>query len=172
MFHNIKRGYDFLLHSALFRVCPNERKSMIMEKIASIDELLEAVTNVQQRTIDFYTNLAEKTTQPQGEVLMDFVREEMMHKKKVMDILDQAIFVMPDNALEEFDLAHALHPHQLAPGKSLEESLAIAQGREKEMEQVMEWIAGHTKNDEMKALFGRLGEEKAKRLARFDEIMA
>lgn len=141
-----------------------------MDKFSTIDDVLDYAMEAEQRSIDFYTNLAEKTRNEEMEqVFMDFAREEMGHKKRIMDIKDQGIFVLEPEQVADLHISDYVVAQKPGPDMDYADALTVAMQREKAAYKLYTDLASRTTNEEMKLLFNDLAQEEAKHKLRFEK---
>ena len=64
-----------------------------MKNFENINDILDFAINEEQKAVDLYTMLAQNASnQEVKEVFMDFAKEEIIHKKRLMDIKENGLF--------------------------------------------------------------------------------
>jgi len=141
-----------------------------MEKFKNIDEILDYAIQSEQDAVDFYMNLAEKTSnQAVKKVFIQNANEEKGHKLKLQKVKDEGVFSdefkggVPDLKISDYIVPKA-------PSKidDYADALRLAIHREKGAYKLYTKLSESTNNKEIKRIFTRLAEEEANHKLKFE----
>lgn len=143
----------------------------------TIHEVLAFAINSEQEAVDFYTSLAAKSrNDAMREVFTEFAREEMGHKKKLLEFLDAGVDAWQHEHISDLKIADYT-PAVAAINDSItyQEALIVAMHKEKAAFRLYSDLAAATNNPETEKLFALLAMEESKHKLRFeleyDEVM-
>ncbi|MFC1609882.1 ferritin family protein [Myxococcota bacterium] len=132
----------------------------------------------EQEAVDFYSELAEKTTNAHARAnFKQFAEEERGHKRKLLAVQKGGIELKPGKKV--LDLKMADYLVDVEPTKDLDYQyvLILAMKREKAAFRLYTDLAEQVNEEEIRSLFLALAQEEAKHKLRFeieydDEIYA
>jgi rubrerythrin len=125
-----------------------------MKTFNSIHEILEFAMTGEQGAIDLYTRLAGETTiSEMKQIFLQFAREEMGHKARLMKIRDEGIMDTVQIKVTDMDYRDAL---------------VLAMSREKAAFKLYSRLAEQVTDSGLKNLFLSLAQEEAKHKLRFE----
>ena len=140
-----------------------------MNKFKNINEILEFAMAGEQRAIDLYTKLAESARVAEmREVFLEFAREEMQHKARLVKIKEEGVFQV---AIEKItDLKIADYTGNVKAGENMDysEALVLAMNQEKAAFKLYSTLADRAPNQDLRNLFLSLAQEEAKHKLRFE----
>jgi len=140
-----------------------------MKEFKSIDDILEFAINSEQRAVDFYTTLAEQSSNSEmKEVFSQFAKEEMGHKAKLTNIKNTGQFSINTDAVADLKIADYLVDVTPGPGMSYQEALILAMKREKNAFKLYMNLSERAPTADLKKLFMSLAQEESKHKLRFE----
>lgn len=140
-----------------------------MKNFENIDDILDFAINEEERAIDFYSELAKKAkTDDIKAVFMDFVKEEMNHKARLVKIKAEKQFSIEDKAITDLKIADYLVAVNVTPEMSYQDALVVAMKKEKAAFKLYMVLADRAPNAEMKSIFISLAQEESKHKLKFE----
>ncbi len=140
-----------------------------MKNFQSIDEILDFAMAGEQRAVDLYSDLAENAKIPEMKtVFLDFAKEEMNHKARLMQIRNEGIFAVESETVADMQIADYTGSIQPAEVMDYADALLLAMSQEKAAFKLYSKLAERAPNTELKALFQSLAQEEAKHKLRFE----
>ena len=140
-----------------------------MKQFENIDEILDFAINEEQQAIDFYMFLAESAKQDSIKAaFIDFAKEEVNHKNKLMDIKQNGLFAMTPETVVDLmisDYTVSVHP---TPNMTYSDALVLAMKKEKAAFKLYSKLAERAPNSELKDVFLSLAAEESKHKLRFE----
>lgn len=75
-----------------------------MKTFNSIEEILDFAIAAEQRAVDLYIGMVEKSSvDDMKEVFMEFAKEEMSHKARILKIKNEGVFDIPSEKIKNPD---------------------------------------------------------------------
>jgi len=140
-----------------------------MKTFQSIDEILSFAINAEQQAVEFYTRLSEESSlEEMKKVFMDFAREEMSHKARLMNIQTERTFAFVDEAIPNLKISDYSPDVNVHPGMDYRETLLVAMNREKAAFRLYSRLAELAANPDHQNIFRSLAQEEAKHKLRFE----
>lgn len=140
-----------------------------MKKFEHINEILDFAMNAEQKAIDLYTRLAEQAkTDDMQQVFMQFAKEEMGHKARIMRIRDEGIFEVAKEKIADLKIAEYTGPVTPHEHMDYQEALVLAMNMEKAAFKLYSDLADTAPNQELAGLFRNLAQEEARHKLRFE----
>ena len=140
-----------------------------MKGINTVEEILDLAVVKEEEAAAFYQELAQKAEPPHmRQVFLDFAREEMGHKSKLLAIKQgKILFARPEKVM---DLKIADYVVDVAPTEdfSYQQALIVAMKREKASFKLYRDLAERTDSAEVRDVFLSLAQEEAKHKLRFE----
>ncbi len=141
-----------------------------MEKFNSVDEILDFAIEQEQEAIDFYSELADNAkSEEMKKIYLDFVKEEMGHKSKLLDIKKTKIFTISDSEVTDLKVSDYLVPVKATPDMSYQDALIVVMKKEKAAHKLYTALAKMAPNDELKSVFKLLALEEANHKLQFEQ---
>ena len=140
-----------------------------MKNFKDINEILDFAINAEQRAVDLYTGLAEKSAvEDMKTVFMDFAKEEMGHKARLLKIKEEGIITLPDEKVNDLKISD--YTGDITPGENMDyrEALLLAMSHEKAAFKLYSKLDERAPGDEFRKLFLSLAQEEAKHKLRFE----
>ena len=140
-----------------------------MKDWKEVDDILDFAIKNEQDAVDFYNELADKTTKPWvSEIFRDYAKEEMGHKAKIEAIKAGKKLKPVENKILDLKIADYLVDIETTPDMDYQSALVVAMKREKAAFRLYSAIAAQMDNDELRDLFSLLAQEEAKHKLRFE----
>ncbi|OFX44760.1 MAG: rubrerythrin [Bacteroidetes bacterium GWA2_30_7] len=140
-----------------------------MSEFKSINDILDFAIQNEQKSIDFYTELAKNArTTDMKEVFEQFTKEEIGHKARLTKIKDEGLFTMPVEKVMDLKISDYVVRIEPKPNMSYEEALVIAMKREKSAFKLYLALSDRAPNGELKHIFLALAMEESKHKLRFE----
>jgi len=140
-----------------------------MKGINTVEEILDLAVVKEEEAAAFYQELAQKAEPPRmRQVFLDFAREEMGHKSKLLAIKQgKILFARPEKVM---DLKIADYVVDVVPTEdfSYQQALIVAMKREKASFKLYRDLAERTDSAEVRDVFLSLAQEEAKHKLRFE----
>jgi rubrerythrin len=142
-----------------------------MTAFQSAEDALNFAITREEEAARFYQDQAEKMNHPEmRQVFLDFAREELSHKSRLLQIKngDQLVQFTPAKVadLKIADYFQSAPP--VGPYMTYAEMLTVAMLKEKEAFKLYTDLAATTDDATLRALFERLATEEARHKLRFE----
>jgi rubrerythrin len=141
-----------------------------MNKFNSVDEILDFAIKNEQDAVDFYTKLAESTTNKAVQkVFLHNAAEEKSHKVKLERVKEEGVFrsEFPDG-VRDLKISDYVVPATPTKIDDYAEALRLAMHREKGAFKLYMSLSKQTDNSDLKKLFLRLADEEASHKLKFE----
>jgi rubrerythrin len=138
-------------------------------KLNSVDEILNFAIQKEEEAAQFYADLAARAgQQSMREVFRDFSREEMEHKKKLMDVKSGGGIRLNEKRVSDLKIGDSLV--EVVPTSDLDfkQALIIAMKAEKAAFRLYTDLAATTDDANLKGLLILLAQEEARHKLRFE----
>jgi len=143
--------------------------NITMKEFKDINDILDFAINEEQKAIDFYNILAEKSTNDDVKtVFIDFVKEEMNHKARLEKIKAEKQFTIEDKVIADLKIADYLVSAKITSDMKYEDALVIAMKKEKAAFKLYMDLAEKAPNAKMKSVFISLAQEESKHKLKFE----
>lgn len=140
-----------------------------MKTFNSIEEILEFAMAAEQRAVDLYIELAENAkVEDMKVVFMEFAKEEMSHKARLMKIQKEGIFNIPSEKITDMKISDYSGDVKSTDNMDYQLSLVFAMGQEKAAFKLYSALADRAPTADLKSLFLSLAQEEAKHKLRFE----
>lgn len=141
-----------------------------MTNFNSINEVLDFAIEQEQKAIDFYSRLAKETNSNDiKNIYLDFVKEEMGHKIKLLNIKKEGIFAAGNaEEVQNLKISDYLVSVKATPNMSYQDALIVAMKREKSAYLLYKNLAKMAPNEGLKDIFNNLAFEEANHKLQFE----
>ncbi len=141
-----------------------------MQQWKSVDEILDFAIGQEQESVDFYTELSGRMDRPwMSKIFQDFAKEEMGHKKKLMDIKAGKLLLSAEAKVLDLKIGDYLVDVESTTDRlDYQQALVIAMKKEKKAFKMYSDLAEATDDENLKAVFLSLAQEEAKHKLRFE----
>lgn len=140
-----------------------------MKAFETIKEILDFAIENEQEAVDFYNSLASqsKTTDMQA-IFLQFAREEMGHKAKLLKIIEEGISSLSTTKVSDMKISDYLVEVKPSPNMTYQDALVLAMKKEKAAFKLYLTLAERASIEGFKQLFNELADEEAKHKVRFE----
>lgn len=140
-----------------------------MKEFNNIDDVLDYAIEMEQKSIDFYKELANKASSSEmKETFMRFVEEEIKHKAKLVKIKEEKIFNIGEEKIKELNISEYVERTEPSSNMTYQEALILAMKREKAAFRLYSKLANQTANPELSNLLLNLAQEESKHKLMFE----
>ena len=140
-----------------------------MEEFKSINDILDFAIASEQEAVDFYTKLSEQATnETMKEVFLQFAKEEMGHKSRLIKIKENQLFEFNKTKVTDLKIADYLVESEAKPDMTYQNFLIVAMNKEKAAFKLYSDLAKIAPNNELRDIFLSLAQEEAKHKLRFE----
>ncbi|MCX6231470.1 MAG: ferritin family protein [Bacteroidetes bacterium] len=140
-----------------------------MKEFENINDILDFAINEEQAAVDLYTKLAENASSSDVKtVFTDFAREEINHKKRLMEIKENGLFDMKAESVTDLKISDYTLNVSPSPTMTYAEALVYAMKKEKAAYKLYTKLAERAPNDNLKNIFLALAAEESKHKLSFE----
>jgi rubrerythrin len=140
-----------------------------MNAFKTIDEVLDFAMKGEQDAVDLYTRLAGISENSEmRDTFIQFAREEMGHKARLMKIKAEGIFQSNPVAVTDMKISDYLSAIEPKPEMDYREALILAMSNEKAAFRLYSKLADESAFPELKSIFITLAQEEARHKLRFE----
>jgi rubrerythrin len=144
-------------------------KNRNMKEFSSLEDILDFAIASEQEAVEFYTKLANMTTNEQMKAIFeDFAREEIGHKAKLTSIKSSGVNLLEQINVPDLRIADYVENVEVRPNITYQEALVIAMKREKSAFKLYTKLSERAVNPDYKSLFLLLAIEESKHKFRFE----
>ncbi len=140
-----------------------------MKKFESVNEILDFAIEQEQKAIDFYTELTENArTEDMKLVFEEFIKEEISHKARLMQIKTDGIMTLQEYKLKDLKIADYIVAEKSNNTLTYEQALRLAMNREKASFKLYTALSEKVADSNLKKIFQLLAIEESKHKLRFE----
>lgn len=140
-----------------------------MKEFNSMNDILDFAIDAEQEAVDFYSKMSEQSeSEIMKNVFIEFAREEMKHKAKLLSIKEKEMYELPSEKIDDLRIADYIPKVSPGPNMSYQEILILAMNREKAAFRLYSMLSEQAPNEELKTLFLLLAQEESKHKLRFE----
>lgn len=140
-----------------------------MIEFKTIDDVLNFAINSEQEAVDFYTDLASKTSNKgMQETFEQFAQEERGHKSKLERIKQGNTIELSTDKVLDLKIGDYLIDIEVSENMSYQDALILAMKREKSAFKLYTNLSNLVKDQNICDLFRSLAQEEAKHKLRFE----
>ena len=140
-----------------------------MQDFKTMDDVLQFAMNEEQKAVDFYTNLAENSSnEDMQKVFEQFAKEEVGHKARLARIKEEGLYPSPQKGVADLKIADYQTDVEPTADMDYSKALVVAMKKEKAAFRLYTDLAEKAPNEEMKKLFQELAQEESKHKLRFE----
>ncbi|MBI9033991.1 MAG: ferritin family protein [Bacteroidales bacterium] len=140
-----------------------------MGKFNTINEILDFAIQSEQEAVEFYTELSTMAeSQEIKMIFLDYAKEEMGHKAKLLQIKEGNWFVSESAPIVDLKISDYLAPVEISSEMTYQQALVTAMKREKAAFRLYTTLASKTENVDLTEIFLLLAQEEAKHKLRFE----
>jgi rubrerythrin len=140
-----------------------------MKKFNTIEEILDFAIRGEQEAVDLYTRLSDEATIPEmRDVFMQFAREEMSHKARLLKVKEEGVMEHPGLQITDMKISDYTSEVEISNDMDYRDALVLAMGREKNAFKLYTRLATEAPNPGLRDLFLSLAQEEARHKLRFE----
>lgn len=140
-----------------------------MKPFNNLDEILDFAIDMEQKSIEFYNDLAQRAkANDMKETFYNFVEEEIKHKAKLVKIKEEKVFTLGQEKINELNIADYVEKTEPKDDMTYQEALILAMKREKAAFRLYTKLANQTSDPEFVKLFLSLAQEESKHKLMFE----
>jgi len=140
-----------------------------MKQFNNIDDILDFAIEMEQKSIEFYKELAQQSkADDMKATFYNFVEEEIKHKAKLLKIKEEKVFTLGQEKINELNIADYLEKTEPNENMSYQDALILAMKREKAAFRLYTKLANQTSDPEFVKLFLSLAQEESKHKLMFE----
>jgi rubrerythrin len=141
-----------------------------MKTLDTLNEILDFAINSEQEAVDFYTELANRQTNPQVKsMFLEFASEEVKHKARLVKVKQDGIFDL-EVSESPTDLKISDYVVNVKPNPDMEysDALVLAMKKEKAAFKLYIALSERTSNKNLSEVFKALAIEESKHKLKFE----
>jgi len=140
-----------------------------MNKIETVNEILDFAIIEEQMAVDFYSELADVAkTDDMRQVFIEFAEEEIKHKQRLLKIKEEGFYTLEKEQITDLKISDYIVNVKPTPGMTYEDALILAMKKEKAAFKLYNALADRAPTAELKDLFLGLAQEESKHKLRFE----
>ncbi|HPB26313.1 MAG TPA: ferritin family protein [Bacteroidales bacterium] len=140
-----------------------------MIEFKTVDEILDFAITAEQEAVEFYTKLADSTTNSQMKtVFEEFAQEEMAHKARLLDVKQTGLLESSKEKVLDMKVADYIARVNVSSEMMYSDALVVAMKKEKAAFKLYMALSERAANTEMKSLFLSLAQEESRHKLRFE----
>ncbi len=140
-----------------------------MSNFNTVDEILDFAIKGEQDAVDFYSHLADNSTNTEiRDIFIQFAKEEMGHKAKLLKIKAEGIFESRSGMVTDLKISDYMSEVTPSPDMDYRDALIVAMNNEKNAFRLYTRLAEEAPGDDLKHIFLNLAQEEARHKLRFE----
>jgi rubrerythrin len=140
-----------------------------MKEFKNANDILDFAIENEQNAVDFYNRLSKiAQTNDMQSTFEQFAREEIGHKKRLLDIKERGIFTLSGEKVADLKIADYIVQSQSGTDMTYEEALVLAMKREKAAFKLYMKLSDSAPSESLKQLFLNLAQEESRHKLRFE----
>ena len=140
-----------------------------MNKIETVNEILDFAINEEQMAVDFYSELADVAkTDDMRQVFIKFAEEEIKHKQRLLKIKEEGFYTLEKEQITDLKISDYIVNVKPTPGMTYEDALILAMKKEKAAFKLYLALSDRAPNAQLKDIFLGLAQEESKHKLRFE----
>lgn len=140
-----------------------------MQQWKTVDEILDFAIGQEQQAADFYNDLAGRVERAwMKEIFQGFAKEEMGHKKKLMDMKEGKLLIPSQQKILDLKIGDYLVDVEPTGELDYQQALTVAMKKEKKAFKMYTDLAAAVNDDNLRTIFLALAQEEAKHKLRFE----
>lgn len=140
-----------------------------MEDFKTINDILDFAINSEQEAVEFYSALAKNSKNAEMvETFVQFAKEEMGHKAKLMKIKNEGSFEVRSEQIIDLKIADYMVDVEASANMSYADALIVAMKKEKSAFRLYSDLADKAPSSNMRNIFLSLAQEESKHKLRFE----
>lgn len=140
-----------------------------MKEFNSLNDILDFAIMAEQEAVDFYTGLAATIKEDNiKQIFLDFAKEEIGHKTKLMDIQKTGSLTLGGPNIPDMKVSDYMVDVEIKPDLSYQDALIVAMKKEKAAFKLYMDLSVKAGDETFKNLFLNLAMEESKHKLRFE----
>lgn len=140
-----------------------------MSNFNTVDEILDFAIKGEQDAVDFYSRLADNSTNTEiRDIFIQFAKEEMGHKAKLLKIKAEGIFESRSGMVTDLKISDYMSEISPSPDMDYRDALIVAMNNEKNAFRLYSRLAEEAPGEDLKNIFLNLAQEEARHKLRFE----
>jgi len=140
-----------------------------MSDVSSVEKILDFAIEREQEAVDFYTDLAQKSTSTEmRKVFEQFAQEERGHKAKLMGVKGGKRLPASPKPVQDLRISDYVVAAQPGSDLSYQDALILAMKKEKAAFRLYTDLASYVEDEGLRDLLLALAQEEAKHKLRFE----
>lgn len=140
-----------------------------MSNFNTVDEILDFAIKGEQDAVDFYSRLADNSTNTEiRDIFIQFAKEEMGHKAKLLKIKAEGIFESRSGMVTDLKISDYMSEISPSPDMDYRDALIVAMTNEKNAFRLYSRLAEEAPGEDLKNIFLNLAQEEARHKLRFE----
>ena len=140
-----------------------------MREWKAVDDILDFAIENEQNAVDFYRELAKKSSTPEvGKLFEEYAKEEMVHKANIEAVKAGQTLNPVSTKVLDLKLGDYLVAVEPTPDMDYQSALILAMKREKAAFRLYTALAAKLEDEGLRDLFLRLAQEEAKHKLHFE----
>jgi rubrerythrin len=137
-----------------------------MKPFESVDDILDYAILNEQDAVDFYSKYAEIVKGEMKNIFLDFAKEEIKHKARLMQIKEEKIFTFSKQNIQSLNISD--YTVNFSLDLSYQDILIIAMTKEKEAFKLYIQLSDKVEIPALKEVFLSLAQEESKHKLRLE----
>lgn len=139
-----------------------------MKEMQTVNDILDFAIKEEEKSMEFYTNLANNASPPMKAVFQGYAVEESGHRSKLQAVRDGAAFSPGEKQVQDLQLADYLVDVEPCSNMTYEDALIVAMKREKAAFKLYTTLAEMTEDPTVRNVLLAIAQEEAKHKLRFE----
>lgn len=139
-----------------------------MNDMHTVNEILDFAIGEEEKSIEFYSNLAVNAEPAMKAVFEGFAAEESGHKQKLLAVKNGATFNPKESAVQDLKLSDYLVEIEPSSNMTYEDALIVAMKREKAAFKLYISLSELSQDEAVKKVLLAIAQEEAKHKLRFE----
>jgi rubrerythrin len=139
-----------------------------MKQFNSVDDILDFAIRNEQDAFDFYSKYAELVKKEMKDTFLEFAREEIKHKARLMKVKEEKLFTFSPEKINSLNLSDYTTSGNFTMDLSYQDALILAMLKEKAAFKLYINLSQKTDIPFLKELFLSLAQEESKHKLRFE----
>jgi rubrerythrin len=139
-----------------------------MKQFTSVDDILDFAIRNEQDAFDFYSKYAELVKKEMKETFLEFAREEIKHKARLMKVKEEKLFTFSPEKINSLNLSDYTTSGNFTMDLNYQDALILAMLKEKAAFKLYINLSQKTDIPFLKELFLSLAQEESKHKLRFE----
>jgi len=139
-----------------------------MKPFNAVDDILDFAIKNEQDAFDFYSKYAELVKKEMKDTFLEFAREEIKHKARLMKVKEEKLFTFSPEKINSLNISDYATSGNFTLDLSYQDALILAMLKEKAAFKLYIDLSQKTDIPFLKELFLSLAQEESKHKLRFE----